>query len=215
MGDRMKYTKIIKRETKIMIGIVVVLVVIVLGVSYSLFMQVNSNTNNQVVTTGTLQVEYASSNGFITNDTYKDIVPISNDAALTQKGYEFSVKNTGSLPVAYQVYLYVNKSDYEADKASGNVTGDLFEETGLIKFNLQTNSNGNNDINKLAEQMNKTENGMIKYRIYSGTIPENNSIDTHNLKIWLDEDMDTSYIGKNIYLKLEVNSYVNGQEPQE
>lgn len=215
MGDKMKYTKIIKRETKIMIGIVVVLVVIVLGVSYSLFMQVNSNTNNQVVTTGTLQVEYASSNGFITNDTYKDIVPISNDAALTQKGYEFSVKNTGSLPVAYQVYLYVNKSDYEADKASGKVTGDLFEETGLIKFNLQTNSNGNNDINKLAEQMNKTENGMIKYRIYSGTIPENNSIDTHNLKIWLDEDMDTSYIGKYIYLKLEVNSYVNGQEPQE
>lgn len=213
MGDRMKYTKIIKRETKIMIGIVVVLVVIVLGVSYSLFMQVNSNTNNQVVTTGTLQVEYPDDNGFITND--KDIVPISNDAALTQKGYKFSVKNTGSLPVAYQVYLYVNKSDYEADKASGNVTGDLFEETGLIKFNLQTNNNGNKDINKLAEQMNKTENGMIKYRIYNGTILENNSIDTHNLIIWLDEDMDTSYIGKYIYLKLEVNSYVNGQEPQE
>ena len=103
----MKYTKIIKKEIKVMVVVVVVLLLVVLGVSYALFMQVTDNTNNQVVTTGSLQIEYASTNGYIENDTYKELLPMSNDQGLLQSGYEFSVKNTGSLQVTYNVYLYV------------------------------------------------------------------------------------------------------------
>jgi hypothetical protein len=212
IGDYMKYTKIIKRETKVMFLIVIILLIIVLGFSYALFMQVRSNSNNQVVTTGTLQVEYSSDNGYITNGNYTDLVPVSNDSGLNQKGYAFSVKNTGNLPVTYYVYLYVNKDSYNEDKAAGNIKGDLFEDVSLIKYNITTNDEENTSINRLSEQPNKTDDELIKYQIYTGEIEANNSINTHNLKIWLDDDADIEQIGKYIYLKLEVASYITGQE---
>ena len=204
----MKYTKIIKRETKIMIAVVVVMLVVVLGVSYALFMQVTDNTNNQVITTGTLQVEYASSNGYITNDNYNELIPMSNDKGLVQKGYNFSVKNTGNLPVTYKVYMFINEEDYNNDKANKKIAGDLFTNLNLIKFNIETNKVNNNEVN-----IDETS-GIKKYEIYTGTVNANQSINNHTLRIWLDEDLDVENIGKYIYLKLEVASYITGQEPE-
>lgn len=209
----MKYTKIIKRETKIMMMVVLVMIVIVLGVSYALFMQVTDNSNNQVVTTGTLQVEYASSNGYITNNSYKELLPMSNNKGLEQTGYSFSVKNTGSLPVTYKVYMYVNETDYNNDVSNKKISGELFKNLSLIKFNIQTNKDGNNTISKISDINMKNDSGIDKYEIYTGTVKENNSINSHILKLWLDEDLDETNIGKYIYLKLEVSSYITGQEP--
>ena len=164
----MKYTKIIKKEIKVMVVVVVILLMVVLGVSYALFMQVTDNTNNQVVTTGSLQIEYASTNGYIENDTYKELLPMSNDQGLLQSGYEFSVKNTGSLPVAYNVYLYVNQEEYNKDVQAGTISGSLFDNLSLIHYNLQTNDDGNTDINILSERASKEENGItLNFDAYS------------------------------------------------
>lgn len=209
----MKYTKIIKRETKIMIMVVMVMIVIVLGVSYALFMQVTDNSNNQVVTTGTLQVEYASSNGYIINSSYKELIPMSNDKGLEQSGYSFSVKNTGSLPVTYKVYLYINETDYNNDVANKKISGELFRDMNSINYNIQTNKDGNNSISKISDMSVKNDSGISKYEIYTGTVKENNSMNSHILKLWLDDNLDDSNIGKYIYLKLEVASYITGQEP--
>ncbi len=195
-----------------MIIVVVILLVVVLGISYALFMQVTDNTNNQVVTTGTLQVEYSSNNGYISGDTYDQLLPMSNDAGLTQNGYEFSVKNTGNLPVTYNVYIYINYAGYNEDKASGAIDGEIFEDLSLIKYNLQVNDDNSNSIYKISDKVSKEENGVKKYNIYTGSVDANNTINSHKLRIWLDEDIDTSNIGKYIYLKLEVASYVTGQE---
>ena len=195
-----------------MIMVVLVMIIIVLGVSYALFMQVTDNSNNQVVTTGTLQVEYASSNGYITNNSYKELLPMSNNKGLEQTGYSFSVKNTGSLPVTYKVYMYVNESDYNNDVANKKISGELFKDLSLIKFNIQTNKDGNNTISKISDINMKNDSGIDKYEIYTGTVNENNSINSHVLKLWLDEDLDETNIGKYIYLKLEVSSYITGQE---
>lgn len=195
-----------------MIIVVVILLVAVLGISYALFMQVTDNTNNQVVTTGTLQVEYSSNNGYISGDTYDQLLPMSNDAGLTQNGYEFSVKNTGSLPVTYNVYIYINYAGYNEDKASGAIDGEIFEDLSLIKYNLQVNDDNSNSIYKISDKVSKEENGVKKYNIYTGSVDANNAINSHKLRIWLDEDIDTINIGKYIYLKLEVASYVTGQE---
>ena len=195
-----------------MIMVVAILLVIVLGISYALFMQVTDNTNNQVVTTGTLQVEYSSNNGYISGETYDQLLPMSNDAGLTQSGYEFSVKNTGSLPVTYNVYIYINYDGYNADKTSGSIDGEIFEDLSLVKYNLQVNDDNSNSIYKISDKVSKEENGIKKYNIYTGSVDANNTINSHKLRIWLDEDIDTSNIGKYIYLKLEVASYVTGQE---
>ena len=211
----MKYTNIIKKEIKVMLVVVVILLMVVLGVSYALFMQVTDNTNNQVLTTGSLQIEYASTNGYIENDTYKELLPMSNDQGLLQSGYEFSVKNTGSLPVAYNVYLYVNEEEYNKDVQAGTISGSLFDNLSLIHYNLQTNDDGNKNINILSEQTIKEEDGITKYVLHSDEVSsKTNTINNHKLRIWLSEDIDVAEIGKYIYLKLEVTSYVKGQEPK-
>ena len=166
----MKYLNIIKRETRIMIIVVIILLVVVLGVSYAMFMKVTDNTNNQVVTTGTLQVEYASSNGYIENETYKELIPMSNDQGLLQTGYEFSVKNTGTLPVTYQVFMYVNYEGFNEDKAAGKITGDIFEQIELIKFNLQKNDDGNKTVNKLSEHKIFKDGEIQKYVLSETTL---------------------------------------------
>ena len=210
----MKYLNIIKRETRIMIIVVIILLVVVLGVSYAMFMQVTDNTNNQVVTTGTLQVEYASSNGYIENETYKELIPMSNDQGLLQTGYEFSVKNTGTLPVTYQVFMYVNYEGFNEDKAAGKITGDIFEQTELIKFNLQKNDDGNKTVNKLSEHKIFKDGEIQKYVLSETTLENENDIDNYKLRIWLDEDVDLTNIGKYVYLKVEVSSYITGQEQE-
>ncbi len=213
----MKYTSIVKRETKVMIGVIAILLIVVLGTSYALFMRVNSNSNNQVVTTGTLQVEYASENGYISSNEYTEIVPMSNNVALTKEGFQFSVKNTGNIPVTYQAFLYINYEAYEEDLAANKISGSLFDNLSLLKLNIKINDDNNTDILKLADiKTKKKENinnrEVVKYQIYKGTINAND-INAHVLRLWMDEEADISEIGKYVYLKLDVSGYVEGQEP--
>lgn len=210
----MKYTNIIKRETKVLVGVVIVLVVMVLGVSYSMFIQNKSSRDNQVVKVGTLQVEYSSRNGYITGGTYSEIVPKSDTTALGEASYDFSVKNTGTYSVTYNVYLFVNEEDFNKDKAAGKVSENLFNDLENLKYNIKTNSNNNSTVLAVGNQNFITENGIKKYKIAQSTLANKNDIDNHSLRLWLSENTSASEIGKYIYLKLEVASYVSGQEPQ-
>ena len=58
----MNYKKLFKRETKVIAYVVIALTLIVIGTSYALFLQVNNNRDNQVVTAGSLVIEYAKGN---------------------------------------------------------------------------------------------------------------------------------------------------------
>ena len=202
----MNYTKVIKRETKVMAIVVAVLVVLVTGVSYSMFMKVNSSEGNEVVTTGDLRITYASTNGYINGNTYPEILPLTNTEGLAQTGYEFSVENTGSLASNYAVYLYVDSQGYQND----NPNGALFDDVNSIKLNFKTNSAQNNNVTLLGYQYKKTEENIDKYELYSGTL-STGATDTHTLKVWLDEKVDVEHIGKYVYLKLEVQGNVAGQ----
>ena len=203
----MNYTKIIKRETKLMVVIITLLVVIITGASYAMFMRVNSSENDQVVTTGDLRISYSSTNGYINGNTYRELIPLSNTEGLGQTGYSFSVQNTGSLAMTYSVYLYVDSASYATD----NPSGALFEDLDSIKFNLETNNSSTNNISKISYQYKKTEDGIDKYEIYTGTLSTTNAKDDHVLKIWLDDTLDVANIGKYVYLKLEVSGNVTGQ----
>ena len=210
----MEYKKIIKRQTKVMIFVVLVSLFLIMGTSYAYFMKVDGNEKDQVITSGTLKIDYSNKNGYIDNNVYPNLVPMSNIEGLKQNGYDFSVKNTGSLPVSYQVYLYVNKADYNKDLNNNVISGELFEDLNSINYNIETNDIINNVIKTVGSNESKEENGILKYKIYEGNINDKNDIDRHSLKIWLDEGVDKIQIGKYIYLKIEVQGYVTGQENQ-
>ena len=200
----MKYTNVIKKETKVMMVIVSLLLVLVIGSSYALFLRVSSSRNNQVVTTGTLQITYDSSNGYINNSTYPDLTPMTDEDGLNLTGYNFSVKNTGNLKTEYKVYIYVDEASFNADHPGES----LFTDLNSIKYNLKTNSVEDNTVNVIGTQQKISDNNVDKYELYSGVVENTNNQNNHSLKVWLDPSLDTSNIGKYIYLKLEVQSNV-------
>ena len=201
----MKYTKVIKRETKVMIAIVAVLLLLVLGASYALFLRVNSSRDDQVVKTGTLQVTYSADNGYISSGTYPDLVPMTDENGLLQSGYSFTVKNTGNLKTEYTVYLYIDQESFERDHSGES----LFTDLNSLRYNFRTNSDTNTTVNTIGSQTKITESNIDKYELYTGSVEGTNSQNTHVLRIWLSPSMATSNIGKYVYLKLEVQSGVD------
>ena len=206
----MKFDTIVKKQTKKLILVVVILLVISLGVSYAFYMKVSSNTTDQVVTTGTLEINYGSSNGYINNNSYPDLMPMTDSEGITQTGYTFTVKNNGNLPVAYQVYLYVNEAGYNSDSPGGTLLTDLSK----LKYNLTTNSAQNTSSYRITDLASKEESGITKYKLKEEQVINSNQTNTHVLRLWLGDDIDSSLVGKYIYLKIEVQSYVNGQQQE-
>ena len=178
----MNYQNILKKQTSIILVSVIVMILIILGVSYSLFMQVDESNQVQVVESGTLVLSSTKGNTITTNN-----LPLSDAEGLGNEGYTFSVQNKGTLGYLYN--LYVN------NKASSNP---LEYEYIKISFN-------DGPAIKLSELEVDSEKGIIL--LANGYIAPANTegdVKTHNIKVWIDEDAPTSIIGKKILLQIDM-----------
>ena len=178
----MNYQNILKKQTSIILVSVIVMVLIILGVSYSLFMQVDESNQVQVVESGTLVLSSTKGNTITTNN-----LPLSDAEGLGNEGYTFSVQNKGTLGYLYN--LYVN------NKASSNPL-----EYEYIKISFD-----DGPAIKLSELEVDSEKGIIL--LANGYIAPANTegdVKTHNIKVWIDEDAPTSIIGKKILLQIDM-----------
>ena len=178
----MNYQNILKKQTSIILVSVIVMVLIIIGVSYSLFMQVDESNQVQVVESGTLVLSSTKGNTITTNN-----LPLSDAEGLGNEGYTFSVQNKGTLGYLYN--LYVN------NKASSNPL-----EYEYIKISFD-----DGPAIKLSELEVDSEKGIIL--LANGYIAPANTegdVKTHNIKVWIDEDAPTSIIGKKILLQIDM-----------
>lgn len=211
----MNYKKVFKRETKVIAYVVICLTLAVMGISYALFLQVNNNTRNQIVTTGSLQIEFPHDSAIIINeaDEFNNcLMPQTDEEAINGAcNFNFSVtnKSSGNLPYQYSVLLY----DDESEIPDVNLKLDH----SYIKFSL-TKTVGETTTtivsNKYLNEATLKESKRI--------ILENNFINVgetavFNLKVWIDEDTapsegEDSIIGKYVYLKIDVTGTVYENE---
>ena len=178
----MNYQSILKRQTSIILISVIVMVLIIIGVSYSLFMQVDESNDVQVVESGTLVLSANKGNTITTNN-----VPLSDIEGLGSEGYTFSVKNNGTLGYLYN--LYIN------NKASSNPL-----EYEYIKISFD-----DGPVTKLSDLEVDSEKGLILLaNNYIAPANEEGDVVTHNIKVWIEETAPTSIIGKNILLQIDM-----------
>ena len=178
----MNYQNILKKQTSIILVSVIVMVLIILGVSYSLFMQVDESNQVQVVESGTLVLSSTKGNTITTNN-----LPLSDAEGLGNEGYTFSVQNKGTLGYLYN--LYVN------NKASSNPL-----EYEYIKISFD-----DGPAIKLSELETDSEKGIILLaNDYIAPANTEGDVKTHNIKVWIDEDAPTSIIGKKILLQIDM-----------
>ncbi len=176
------YTQVIKKQTQIIALSVFVMVIGILGVSYALFMKVDQS-EEQTVQSGSLIMQLSAYDGstVITDNN----TPIEDNEGLLSKGYSFSVTNNGTLPITYYIALYDNPDDTSTNKVNYN----------YIKVSLD-----NGTPFALGSITSKDSAGRYILKQDISLAPD--KYDTHNIKIWLDEDTPESEIGKTISLKI-------------
>ena len=176
------YTQVIKKQTQIIALSVFVMVIGILGVSYALFMKVDQS-EEQTVQSGSLIMQLSAYDGstVITDNN----TPIDDNEGLLSKGYSFSVTNNGTLPITYYIALYDNPDDTSTNKVNYD----------YIKVSLD-----NGTPFTLGSITAKDSAGRYILKQDISLAPD--KYDTHNIKIWLDEDTPESEIGKTISLKI-------------
>ena len=176
------YTQVIKKQTQIIALSVFVMVIGILGVSYALFMKVDQS-EEQTIQSGSLIMQLSAYDGstVITDNN----TPIDDNEGLLSKGYSFSVTNNGTLPITYYIALYDNPDNTSTNKVNYD----------YIKVSLD-----NGTPFTLGSITTKDSAGRYILKQDISLAPD--KYDTHNIKIWLDEDTPESEIGKTISLKI-------------
>ena len=170
---------------------VLLIVVLALATSYALFrLNVTKDTNFKV-RAGFLELSIDDSNlGNVVEDgkiIVNNLEPMKENTALTRDGYNFKLKNTGSIDSGYTIYLDSIVLESETKERLDN---------SLIKVNLT-----NNDTNE-SHTYNYGElgSGILDYGMLD--VNEENS---YTLRIWLDYSADNSAQDKYFAVQIRVD----------
>ena len=176
----MKVKDIIKKQTTVIAIAVALVAITVIGVSYAIFFDVKKNTDNQVITAGTLKLTVAGVSALNVSE------PLDGTAGLASSPVSYTVKNTDSnLPATYKIYIYADTTN----------TMDLSK----IKISTDGNASKGGTITPTL-----TENGKTYFQIDTGTLAAGASGSTKYVRVWVDED---SLVGE-VTGKVDLNMYI-------
>ena len=190
----MNYKDTIKRQSVIIAASIAVMALILIGSSYALFSNKASSTNAQVVTSGTLVVDYTGSAGVTnTGDSSGNVLPTTQGET---SAYDIKVKNTGNLGMDYKLLIYTGTTNTVSADAI-KVQVDSEEAVTLSSLTKVDATQTGND---------------ARYILTTSSIAgaQNNvePVNTHNVKVWIDEEASESIIGETILVKVSVDGSV-------
>lgn len=207
----MNYKNIFKRETKVIAYVVFALTLIVIGSSYALFLQVDNNTNHQIVTAGSLVIDYGDSGAKINaneNNESNCLTPRSDSNANRGGGcnYTLSITNDGTLPMEYNLLIYDQDN------------GEKLVDHSLIKHSVKKQLTGENaklETVRSGVTLNNlnplNEDEADKLLLDKGTINPGDTI-VYSLKIWISDAAEETIAGEHVSLKLDVSGVVYEDE---
>ena len=115
----LSFQNIFQHQTKLAAYIIVCMTILVLGLSYALFLRVDSNSANQVVTAGDLSFTYKDGSTISSSGHESCFLPMSDDEAVLYNSncsYQFSAQNSGTLNAHYTFKLIDNGSSIASSK---------------------------------------------------------------------------------------------------
>ena len=176
--------KDLKRQLIVNILIIIVAVVLFREVSYSADSTPGEDNKDLQISTGNMQVVLnIPSNKYEILESNK---ALTDSEGIKQKGYTFSIKNTGSIPIEYYEIRLVDQE---------GKTSTLPHK--YLKFVI------NKDSGEYEKVRNLGDNDSILYYGYNLGVGDTSS---YNLKMWIDSsEMDAN--GKELYGAIEVTLY--------
>jgi len=186
-----KIKHIITRQLTITVTTVFLLVIVIMGSSYALFMDVDTSAKENVYTSGDLVMVFNDKVGENSNTINNSaLIPMSNETALKQTNniYSFTITNTGTLPMKYDVLL----SDIAEFKESNLL------EHKYINYQLCIK---NMDNCTIIRDLSTVEDGII----YQSNLSAGEQT-IYYLRVWLrDENVPNDIQEKEIHLEVNIN----------
>lgn len=186
-----KIRHIITRQLTITVTTVFLLVIVIMGSSYALFMDVDTSLQENVYTSGDLVMVFNDKEGENSNTiNNSSLIPMSNEVALTQTNniYSFTITNTGTMPMKYDVLL----NDIKEFKDSNLL------DHKYIKYQLCIR---NMDNCTIIRDLNTVEDNVI----YQSNLTAGEQI-IYYLRVWLtDENIPNDIQEKEIHLEVNIN----------
>ena len=197
----MNYKNVIKKQSFIIVGSVVLMALIIIGSSYALFNNINKSTTEQVVEAGTLTVTYTGSSDAPINST--TIVPDDDSSPYTIK-----VKNTGTLGMDYDLLIYTGENNAVPH---GLIVVKIDDQNPITLKDITTRTAATQDV--VADDSHVSIQNTIRYVLTTGTLGAagaENDEKTHTLKVWIDEDADESLENSDIEVYAQTQGRVQG-----
>ena len=186
-----KIRNIITRQLTVTVTSVFLLVLVIIGSSYALFMEVDTSEQQNVYTSGDLVMVFNDVTGENKNTINNSaLIPMNNELALKQTNniYSFTITNTGTLPMKYDVLL----SDIEKYK-NGNLLNHEY-----IKYQLCIK---NMDNCTIIRDLSTVEDGVI----YQSNLTAGEQT-IYYLRVWItDENIPNDAQEKEVHLEVNIN----------
>jgi hypothetical protein len=200
------FNKIIKSQVFLSILTVTAVMLLTVGTTYAIFQVDNKNTTNQVISLGTLDATLTSGTGTVT---LSDLYPTDMSSIGTDDNkYSFTVKNTGTYALNYEIYLLDNTSSFLTSNTSySSYTALSTTYYQYIDYKLDSSTTAKN----LSSIYNTSSKHMT---LLSGTLSSGAS-ETHTIQFWLDNgdtttngapnDINGTILALNIYFDATVS----------
>jgi len=164
--------------------LVLVAIVILSGTSYALLKSTSKGSNPYVMNVGVLEISFQDSEE--DKLTLVNQIPISDEEGIdSEEEYEFTIKNTGTLPATYSVYI---------EETSTNP-----EFKSVIRYITSKNDGEYTDPKTLSED---------KYIDTNATLGIDETA-TYKVKLWLSIDADSTYMNKTFTARIVVDTTLN------
>ncbi len=208
-----KATEFMKKRNFIIAFSVFVLTIFSIGFSYASFFTVKTNTNNQTIETGTLQVSFGNESSAILKN---NMQPLSLDEGLSKgDSTVIYIQNTGSLDSVFSLNIGYDMDSFK--KRSGYSDSDMLTPIDYIMVAVyEYNGAGAEDtlisgplsIRELPiYSINETDSRYSRYSLIFGNVgstTSGNATKTYKIKMWLSDKA----IAKASYSYFYVNTEV-------
>lgn len=208
MVNNMNYKHNIKKQSYIIAISAILLALVITGTSYALFFQVDSNSKNQIVETGSLSVTYGANSTAITAT---ELVPMTDTEALESSTLVSTiyVENKGTLPAEYVIKIGNDVDSFQ--KRDGYSAEDKLLSHDYIKVAVY--QNGEMIINPTTlSTLKVAADDNTMYELFSGklnVLTTGESTETFAIKVWVSNEAPEDIIGDFVYLKVDVTSTVD------
>jgi len=175
-----KFMETIKKQSKVIVMILVSVLVIAIGSSYALLRNSQVGTNAYTMNAGNLEVTFKDQETDAL--TISNMYPMTDEEGIAQTDeLTFVVKNTGNIPAVYNVYI---------EETS---TSPAFKT--VIRYVDKKNNGNYSNIKVLNDN---------KYIDQTASLNVNEEA-TYKVKLWLAEEADATYMNKTFRAKIVVD----------